>query len=95
MGTMEAGEIGELVGGVAVLATLLYLATQVRQNTAAIQETTRLAMSEQIEGFAEFLIAEEAVRRSCRGAPVKLVAGRTRGGCPECAPLPTRVRILP
>lgn len=38
---MELGAIRELVGGVAVLATLLYLARQVRQTTA----TARLAAS--------------------------------------------------
>ena len=27
------GAIGELVGGIAVIGTLIYLATQVRQNT--------------------------------------------------------------
>ncbi len=35
MDIMELGAIGELVGGVAVLATLVYLAIQIRQNTAS------------------------------------------------------------
>ncbi len=34
MNILELGAIGELVGGVAVVATLIYLALQVRQNTA-------------------------------------------------------------
>ena len=33
MDIMELGAIGEMVGGVAVLATLIYLVVQVRQNT--------------------------------------------------------------
>ncbi len=33
MNLMELGALGELVGGVAVVATLLYLAVQVRQST--------------------------------------------------------------
>ena len=41
----ELGAIGELVGGVAVVATLIYLAVQVRQNTRQLGrnwETARL-----------------------------------------------------
>ena len=37
MNIMELGTIGELMGGVAVLVTLVYLAVQVRQNTNAIK----------------------------------------------------------
>ena len=37
MDIMELGAIGELVGGVAVIATLIYLAVQVRQNTDLAQ----------------------------------------------------------
>ena len=36
MDVMELGAIGELVGGFAVLVTLIYLAIQVRQGTAAL-----------------------------------------------------------
>ena len=34
------GAIGELIGGVAVIATLIYLAVQIRQNTAMITAQT-------------------------------------------------------
>ncbi len=37
MNIMGLGAIGELMGGVAVLVTLVYLAVQVRQNTNAIK----------------------------------------------------------
>ena len=37
MDIMELGAIGELVGGVAVIATLIYLAVQIRQNTRAVR----------------------------------------------------------
>ncbi len=36
MDIMELGAIGELVGGVAVIASLMYLGVQVRQNTRSI-----------------------------------------------------------
>ena len=44
MDIMELGAIGELVGGVAVVATLVYLAVQVRQgNRQASRDATALA----------------------------------------------------
>ena len=39
------GAIGDLVGAVAVVATLVYLAIQVRQNTRAMQAQTRDSMT--------------------------------------------------
>lgn len=36
MTIQDLGAIGELVGGIAVIATLIYLAMQIRQNTAMI-----------------------------------------------------------
>jgi hypothetical protein len=36
----ELADIGELVGGVAVVASLIYLALQVRQNTRAVRGST-------------------------------------------------------
>ena len=45
MDIMELGAIGELVGGVAVLVTLVYLATQVRQsNYIARQQASQTAV---------------------------------------------------
>lgn len=40
------GAIGEVVGALAVIATLLYLAIQIRQNTKAIRSTTLTAITE-------------------------------------------------
>ncbi len=37
MNIMELGAIGELVGGAAVIATLAYLAVQIKQNTTAVR----------------------------------------------------------
>ncbi len=41
MNIMELGAIGELVGGVAVLVTLIYLVVQVRQGNANARATSR------------------------------------------------------
>jgi hypothetical protein len=40
------GAIGEVIGAIAVIATLLYLAIQIRQNTKAIRSTTLTAITE-------------------------------------------------
>ncbi len=46
MNIMELGAIGELVGGVAVLVTLIYLAAQVRQSARAQRQANELAKAE-------------------------------------------------
>ena len=56
MDIMELGAIGEMIGGVAVVATLGYLAIQIRQNT---KSTRFLATQSLVAGQAEsnFLMA--------------------------------------
>ena len=44
------GAIGEVVGGIAVIATLLYLAIQVRQNAESVRNAASLSVN---EGLAE------------------------------------------
>ncbi len=69
MNIMELGAIGELVGGVAVLATLIYLALQVRQTaasgrlaaTSAIHENFNYVSSFFAAGSDESIIALEAM----------------------------------
>ncbi len=46
MTIQDWGAIGELVGGVAVVVTLIYLAFQIRQNTRAIRLSTSHAVAE-------------------------------------------------
>ena len=41
--------VAEIVGAIAVVATLIYLAIQVKQNTGAIQATNRQSISTRIE----------------------------------------------
>jgi hypothetical protein len=47
----DLGNIGDFVGGIAVVVTLLYLAIQVRQNTAALRTASR---QEVVSGFRDF-----------------------------------------
>ena len=46
MDIMELGAIGELVGGVAVIASLVYVGLQVRQNTRATLAASHHAMAD-------------------------------------------------
>ncbi len=44
------GDLGDFIGGIGVVITLIYLATQIRQNTAALRTASRQAIS---EGYRE------------------------------------------
>jgi hypothetical protein len=47
--TIEAlGNIGDFVGGVGVIVTLLYLASQIRQNTRALDVTSRQDVADRL-----------------------------------------------
>lgn len=46
MTIMEMGALGELLGSIAVLATLVYLSVQVRQNTRSMDESKKLALAQ-------------------------------------------------
>ena len=46
MTIMELGALGELLGSVAVLVTLVYLSVQVRQNTRTMDESKKLALAQ-------------------------------------------------
>lgn len=51
MDIMELGAIGELVGGIAVIASLIYIGAQIRQNTAATRAETALEASRLYSDF--------------------------------------------
>jgi len=44
------GNIGDFVGGIAVIATLVYLAIQIRQNTRQVQQSVELARVAAVKG---------------------------------------------
>jgi hypothetical protein len=46
MTIMELGALGEFLGSIAVLVTLVYLSVQIRQNTHAMDESKRLALAQ-------------------------------------------------
>jgi hypothetical protein len=55
MTIMELGALGEFVGAIAVVATLVYLAIQIRQNTHAMEEGKRLALAQTYQMRADAL----------------------------------------
>jgi hypothetical protein len=55
MTIMELGAIGELLGAIGVIATLIYLAMQIRQNTHAMEESRRLALAQTYQMRADAL----------------------------------------
>ncbi len=57
MTIMELGALGEFVGAIAVVATLAYLAIQIRQNTHAMEKGERLALAQAYQMRADGLQA--------------------------------------
>ena len=55
MTLMELGALGEFVGAMAVVVTLVYLAIQIRQNTQAMRESRRLALAQTYQMRADAL----------------------------------------
>jgi hypothetical protein len=53
----ELGALGELIGAIAVVITLVYLAVQIRQNTRSMQESRRLALAQTYQMRADALQA--------------------------------------
>ena len=54
----ELGNLGDFIGGVAVLVTLVYVAIQIRQNTAQLKIGGEIARTDtyarSVESFSEF-----------------------------------------
>ena len=46
MSILELGALGEFLGSIAVLATLVYLSMQIRQNTRGMDESKKLALAQ-------------------------------------------------
>ena len=49
------GNYGEFIGSIAVLATLIYLAFQIRQNTAQLASASLQAMADRMENKLLFV----------------------------------------
>ena len=75
------GAIGEVLGALGIIVTLVYLAMQIRQNTLAMEEGRRLALAQayqlRADGLSDMMV--EAANGLIGGIIVKLTAA----GYPE------------
>jgi hypothetical protein len=60
---MELGAIGELVGGVAVIASLVYVGLQVRQNNQGLKEASNRELAIQNDRILDVLLTEPEARK--------------------------------
>ena len=51
MSLQDLGNIGEFIGAVGVVASLIYLALQIRQNTKAVRRTAHISA---VDAFNDF-----------------------------------------
>jgi hypothetical protein len=66
MTLQELGNLGELVGGIAVIVSLVYLAAQIRRNTRTVRASSSLAFARISQDFSAMLITDEKVARLYR-----------------------------
>ncbi len=59
MTIMELGAIGEFIGAIAVVVTLIYLAIQVRQNTNALKLNTTQSVTEELQNMFALLASNQ------------------------------------
>ena len=62
MSIIELGALGEFLGSIGVIATLIYLAIQIRQNTHSLDEGRKLALAQAYEARAR--VANESAREN-------------------------------
>jgi hypothetical protein len=63
----ELGNLGEFIGGLAVIITLIYLATQVRQNTASLRAASRLEIASGYRAVNRLEMDPDAARAYAKG----------------------------
>ncbi len=59
MTIMELGAIGEFIGAIAVVVTLIYLAFQMRQNTNALKLNTAGSVTEELQEMFALLASNQ------------------------------------
>jgi hypothetical protein len=77
----QLGALGDFVGAIGVIATLAYLAVQVRQNTHSLEASQRLAASQTYQLRADAL---QSMVVEAAGSPVgAIIVKLTEAGYPE------------
>lgn len=59
----DLGNIGDFIGGIAVVATMIYLAIQIRQNTRAMQTTSFQNLSDHHSNILLTMMTDETMRQ--------------------------------
>jgi hypothetical protein len=81
----DLGNLGDFIGGIAVVATLMYLAVQIRHNTAALNKASRQEIAESFRAFQRPFAQHEAVAelflRGLRGYAELSQPERFQFGC--------------
>ena len=62
----DLGNIGEFIGGLVVVATFVYLALQIRQNTRTVQTSTYQSMLDSSNRVTELILAHPHLERIYR-----------------------------
>ena len=63
MSVSELGSIGEFLGGLAVLVSLVYVALQIRQNTSSVRAAASASVAESLSRVTEILSVEPELGR--------------------------------
>ena len=66
MTLQDLGNIGEFVGAIAVVLSLLYLAVQIRQNTRSVRSGNSLSFAQLSHSVSSLLVGDERVARIYR-----------------------------
>lgn len=84
MNWQDLGSIGELVSGIAVVVSLVYLAFQIRQNTRQIDENTRAAQATAFDSsIAHTFMARQSIVENADVARIYLEGSNNPKGLSE------------
>lgn len=77
----ELGALGELLGAIGVIATLAYLAVQVRQNTRSLEASQRLALAQTYQMRSDAL--QDMLVQAASSVIGGIISKLTQAGYPE------------
>jgi hypothetical protein len=66
MSLQDLGNIGEFIGAVGVVASLIYLAFQIRQNTKAVRRTAHISAVEAFNHLSSLIVQDPEIARILR-----------------------------
>jgi hypothetical protein len=75
----DLADLAELIGAVAVVLSLLYLAAQIRQNTRAVRGSTYQAGTDSVTSFMSLVVGHPTWPRCCCAARRAPSSSRPRG----------------